>query len=265
MTYKNNLVVAIKCQGKILREENGVVTLPFNSEYSILIKNLDSRDASIGVSIDGDDILYGKTLIVRSNSSIDLERYLDNITEGRKFKFIQKTEDIVKHLGDKVDDGIVRAEARWVKRVAEAITYKYSYGWSYNPWVYPWTPDAYWDSVTYIPGESTLIQASNTNSSISWVIPTGNQSPEIEKLSKPKDDEGITVKGSPSYQGFIPETIGELESQSTVVSIKLRGIKSNGTIITEPLTVDKKLICPTCGKKSKSNVNYCPNCGTNLK
>lgn len=40
MVYSNQLVAAVKCKGKIMREKKGNIFLPFGSEYSILIKNL---------------------------------------------------------------------------------------------------------------------------------------------------------------------------------------------------------------------------------
>ncbi len=44
MMYKQNFVVVVKCNGKILREQDSdVVYLPFGAEYSILLKNKDSR------------------------------------------------------------------------------------------------------------------------------------------------------------------------------------------------------------------------------
>ncbi len=47
MTYKENFVLVVKCKGEILRERDGIVTLPFGSEYSILMKNLDHRRALV--------------------------------------------------------------------------------------------------------------------------------------------------------------------------------------------------------------------------
>ena len=41
MAFKKNMVCSIKANGKILREIDNTVRLPFNSEYSILLKNLE--------------------------------------------------------------------------------------------------------------------------------------------------------------------------------------------------------------------------------
>ncbi len=58
MVYHNQLIAVIKANGKILRElSNNTFKLPFNTEYSIKFKNLNSRDALIKVSIDGENVL----------------------------------------------------------------------------------------------------------------------------------------------------------------------------------------------------------------
>ena len=57
MVYKKELVVAVKIGGKILREIDDVIQMPFNSEYSLLIKNLGVSRAVINISVDGADVL----------------------------------------------------------------------------------------------------------------------------------------------------------------------------------------------------------------
>ena len=40
MVYNEKLVASVKCNGKVLREDKDTVYLPFGSEYSILLKNM---------------------------------------------------------------------------------------------------------------------------------------------------------------------------------------------------------------------------------
>jgi hypothetical protein len=116
MTYKKGFVAAIKTQKKILREKDGVVYLPFGSEYSILLKNLESRKVKVKIKIDGEDVIKNG-LVLRPEETIDLERFVkDNLSEGNRFKFVQKTEEIVKHRGDRIDDGIIRIEFAFEKK-----------------------------------------------------------------------------------------------------------------------------------------------------
>lgn len=66
--FNANFVVEVKCEGKILTDYYGKVYLPFDSEYSLVFRNLDTRRAVVRVHIDGDDVLYGKQLICQGNS-----------------------------------------------------------------------------------------------------------------------------------------------------------------------------------------------------
>jgi hypothetical protein len=57
MVYKERFVAVIKHGGCILRDNGGIVTLPFGSEYTIFLRNLESRKVQVGVSIDGKDTM----------------------------------------------------------------------------------------------------------------------------------------------------------------------------------------------------------------
>jgi len=110
MTYKEQFVAEVKVNGKILRVRNDEVFLPFGSEYSLLLKNLNSKRASVKISIDGTDVLDGNALVVGPNQTAELEGFLKGSTGKNKFRFIQKTKEIQEHRGDKIDDGIIRIE-----------------------------------------------------------------------------------------------------------------------------------------------------------
>ena len=75
MAYHNDFVLAVIYKGKVLRETNGTVYLPYGSEYIIRLKNKHSRTAVADVSIDGTSISQGG-FIVPAHSSIDLERFV---------------------------------------------------------------------------------------------------------------------------------------------------------------------------------------------
>src|ERR1700721_1628098 len=107
MMYSNKFVASLKVGGKILREQSGVVALPFGAEYGILLKNLNSRRAQVKVTVDGQDATEGTKLILPANGSINLERFIKNgnLKTGNKFKFIERTSKIEDHRGIKEDDG----------------------------------------------------------------------------------------------------------------------------------------------------------------
>lgn len=295
MTYQNKFVVVVKSNSSILREHDGTVTLPFGSEYSLLLKNLNSNASLIKISIDSNDVLDGKGLIIQGNCEKELLGFIKNRQVTNRFKFIQKTKDIVEHRGDKIDDGIIRIEFRFKKEVHEVVT-KYSTYYEPYPWYpwylrYPYCPEPYrpicslvddihvtskGDDVIgseILTGGSTLtadnIQC-NTITNANIVSCFSAQANSINLNVKDglvvglTQDEGITVHGSQAHQQLQPAHIGDLESQSQVIIIKLRGINSGGIEIVEPITVKTKLECPTCGKRNKSSNAFCGKCGTSL-
>jgi len=284
MTYKDQFVVEVKYKGKILRVQDDIVRLPFGSEYSLYLKNLNSRKASVKISIDGEDVLDYQSLILQANSSIELEGFLRGTQATNKFKFIKKTKEIQDHRGDKIDDGIIRVEFAYEKAepirkiILEDHYYHYHrfnhYHWNYNNW---FTGDS---QVKY--ASTTRNTSNNVNGQSSIAVENSSKgmagepiahtyfnhvsmnSLGVESLGQPLDDEGITVKGSECHQSFRYGTIGELE-QSEVIIIRLRGITGANESIQQPVTVKTKLTCSTCGRVSKSSAKFCSNCGTFLE
>ncbi len=80
--YKDNMVVALKCNSNVLREEKNIVYIPFGEEYSIHFKNLESKRAKVKISIDGQDVLNGNSIVIDGNNEFNLERFVDSLTEG---------------------------------------------------------------------------------------------------------------------------------------------------------------------------------------
>ena len=115
MMYNEKMIATVKVGGKVLREFKDTVFLPFASEYEIYLKNLNTVRASVRVFVDGNDVLGGRSLIIEPNSDLSLERSIagGNLTEGNKFKFIERTETIEKHRGIGAEDGIVRIEYQY--------------------------------------------------------------------------------------------------------------------------------------------------------
>jgi hypothetical protein len=283
MTYKNNFVAEVKCNGKILRIIDGAVHLPYGSEYTILLKNLDSRKVSVRVHIDGQDVLNYSSLILEPNTSSDLVGFLSGTVAKNRFKFIHKTKQIQEHRGDKIDDGLIRVEFAFEKPAPEVIKKTIineyhrcyptrPYHWNYNHWFTG-------DSDAIYTGAANQTTFSNSGGSEVVGITAENcargineqninmvqhDSLGVESLGQPLDDEGITVKGSECYQSFRYGMIGELE-QAQVITIQLKGMSGSGSQVQQPVTVKTKLQCPTCGIKSKSSFKYCPSCGTYLE
>jgi hypothetical protein len=124
MMYQDKFVVAIKANGKVLRENKDLVHLPFGSEFSVLVKNLNSRRAKFTLHIDGTDVLDGEEIIVNANSEVEMKRFIrnGNMDEGNAFKFIERTQAIEDGpRGIKMDDGVVRVQF-WFEQAPPVIT-----------------------------------------------------------------------------------------------------------------------------------------------
>jgi len=261
MVYKDNFIVVVKCNGKVMREKDGAVTLPFGSEYSILLKNKNSRTAVASVEIDGEDVMDGHQYIVPANTTRELKGFLKNLNAKNKFRFINKTKEISDFRGDKLDDGLIRVEF-WYEE-------KHS-----SPWV--WYPSINYtyeikgsDFVGYSdstggPGQCTYT-SNFCSSNIDSELNIGN----LNKLKKSEipEDEGITVKGSKTNQQFNYGSVGTLELNSSVIIIELKGTTKRAgkvMVVKKPITVKSKVQCSTCGKKWKSSMSFCGNCSTAL-
>jgi len=117
MMYESKLVASLKANGKILREFKDTVYIPFGSEYSFLLKNLNTTRALVNVFIDGEDMTPGG-LVLNAGQEVDLERSIKggNLTEGNRFKFIERTSIIENGpRGVKLEDGLVRIEFQFEK------------------------------------------------------------------------------------------------------------------------------------------------------
>lgn len=246
MMYNSNLVTAIKVNGRILRESGDAVTLPFGSEYSILIKNLNSVRAQVSVSVDGTDATDGQKIIIGPNSSFELERFIrnGNLQAGNKFKFIERSGDIEKHRGIGSDDGLIRVEG-WKEHVTQYVNVPVP------RYVYP--RRTMWPTSPLRAGGGPHWSASSVS-----VMNFCAQEQEVER-----SDAGITVAGSQSNQQFHSVSGFPVEPQSIVMVLHLRG-EVGGEVASAPITVKEKLICSTCGKSNTAISQFCGRCGTAL-
>jgi len=251
MTYKDQFIAEVKCNGSILRVRDDIITLPFGSDYSLFFKNLSSKRASVKVSIDGQDVLYGNSLVIDGNTSTELLGFMNGSQVKNKFLFIQKTKEVQEYRGDKIDDGIIRIEFAYEK--VKPVTFLTElkppqFNWNYNEWFTGNSADKY-------NSKRSLTSDVNINS-VTYSCSVGVNTPLL--------DEGITVKGGEIRQQYTYVTMGELE-ESSVIILKLKGVTLTNQPVQQAVTTSKKLICSSCGTKCKSLYKYCPNCGTYLE
>jgi hypothetical protein len=285
MVYSNKLVAVIKVNGNIIREDKDIVRLPFGTEYSILLKNLSIQRVLVGVSIDGKDTLSNDKIIINANSQHELFGFMKAAKITNRFKFIQKTEKIVEHRGDKIDDGFINISFQFEQPLISYIT---TYTPTYYPTYYPttWTEtygsagscntsfDVYNSSINSVgvSGEIGLrgpagISGAPGTSGRRGV--TGNIGPigidsETKLTNNIQQDEGITVKGSQTNIQYQKGFIGNLNPEKHNIILRLKGYTDQLKTVVTPVYNNTKLICDTCGRKCKSSMNFCPDCGTSL-
>jgi hypothetical protein len=131
MMYANKLAVALKVNGKVLRETRGpesakddTVLIPFGSEYAIYVKNMNSVRALVRIEIDGESVTDGMSLIVEANDDVEIERFVKNrnMNTGLKLKFIERTQKIEDGpRGIKTEDGLIRVEYEFEREPAKIV------------------------------------------------------------------------------------------------------------------------------------------------
>lgn len=242
--YNQKLVASIKANGKILREFKDTVYIPFSSEYSILLKNLNTVRAVVNVYIDGENVVPGG-LVLNAGQEVDLERSIKNgnLLEGNKFKFIERTGAVEKHRGIKLEDGLVRVEYQFER-------------------VYTSPLGGSWGS-----GQSILRSVSKSTaeySATSATVMTNNMTVASATSFAP-NDVGITVPGSKSEQKFHTASWFPTEVEKHTIVLKLLGETADNVPVVKPVTVKHKPKCVTCGKQNKATAKFCSECGTALE
>lgn len=214
MMYSNKLAVAVKANGKVLREFGDTVYVPFGTEYTILIKNLNSVRAQVTIHIDGTNATEDTALVIWPNQELELQRFIKNgnLSEGNRFKFIERTAKIENGpRGAKIDDGLIRIE----------------YQFEYVPTVLLNTPGVVkksfweppnWNNIWY---NSTLLNGGVTNTTLD-----DNSIAYASAQSEPQSYYGATASAttlsvssaSPQLMNVATNATSPLRSRSAVAS-----------------------------------------------
>jgi len=265
--YKNNFVVTIKNKGNFLREYEDQVLLPFDNEYSLWFKNLNSLRVAISVEIDGSDVLNGNHIIISPYNTLELEGFMNGNSVKNKFKFIRRIKEIEEYRGIKPEDGLIVIKFWFEKQYPKYTMTVTSSPWKYTPW-YPYNPH-YWDEwnshgwrkdwqypepiiTHYSFGTANNLSGTNAINSVS-----------CNYVDNGSSDPGITVKGSESNQNFT-DTYFNYDEQAGTIILKLVGKTDNQKEVTTPIFSRVKMVCENCGLKNSSQYRFCPRCGTAL-
>ena len=279
MMYNQKLVAAIKVNNKVLREFKDTVYIPYSAEYSILIKNLNTVRALVNVYIDGTNVVPNG-LVMNAGQEIDLERSIvnGNLKEGNRFKFIERSANIEKHRGVKLEDGIVRVEYQFEKIYPapqwnstwnpNQVYYKGS-AWGGSAGSPPmFNVNGVMRSVDYSKGDTVRAMAASATAeycATNNISTVGQVYDGMATMDCSFNDAGITVPGSKSEQKFSTASWFATETEKHSIVLKLLGEDPNNKPIVTPVTVKAKPKCVTCGKQNKATAKFCSECGTSLE
>ena len=288
--YNNKVVTCIKVNGKILREFKDTVYIPFGSEYSVFVKNLESRRAIVKIEIDGTPV-NTDGFIVNANSDLNIERFVKDLDKGNRFKFIERTAKIEDGpRGIKAEDGLIRVSFQFEK-VAPKFETTHVYHNTVHHYPYRWGPYWYNDGPYYgspMYGSGGLIGSVNQqNAKMTSTSATMGEESVPMKSAKGMSggasgslsansvssfsatrsfvDTGITVPGSVSDQKFTMVSSFPTDDEEHVMVIKLLGEDPRGKTVEVPVTVKAKPKCVTCGHTNKATNKCCSECGTALE
>lgn len=269
MMYSNKMAVAIKTNGRVLRENKETVLVPFGSEYQITLKNLNSVRAIVNIFIDGDNVVEGG-LVLDAGQSVDLERSIrsGNLNEGNRFKFIERTAAIEDGpRGIKLEDGVIRVEYQFEMPRMNSTLYRGRSLSSYSKGIggsSSYDVNGALRSIDWSKNGGAMAQY--TSASVQNYMSDNNlQNSSNVHDGAAKNDAGITVPGSKSTQTFTAVTMGALDPQKHVIVLKLLGETTDNKPVMQPVTVQQKPECVTCGHKNKAHSKFCSQCGTALE
>lgn len=303
--YSDKLVVAIKAGGKILRETKDLVQLPFGSEFSVLVKNLNSRRVKFTLHIDGTDVLDGEEIIVNANSEVEMKRFIrnGNMDAGNAFKFIERTAAIEEGpRGIKMDDGVVRVQFWFEKQVDTVITTTHHHRdvwWDNHYTSYYGSPrhifgPSYTTTNTIggsLLGNTTLSSIRSANVTANAATGLNNASYTSSAVSDAVAQAVNTVASFADESGggapadlkaeFVNDTgitvpgskveqkfhtvYGFVAETASNVIIIRLAGKVGEVTISTPVTVKSKQKCSTCGHVNKATAKFCGECGTALE
>ncbi len=253
--YQDKVAVALKVNGKVLREHGDTVYIPFGSEYSIFIKNLNTVRCVVNIQIDGSDIAEGSSFIINALDSVEIERFVKsgNLQAGQRLKFIERTEKVEQHRGIGAEDGLVCITFEFEKPQPPILFGNEQWKKYY---VDPSIPNPY-DKWYATPSTGSPLrglrwaQCSTSTANASYAAPAV------------ANEAGITVGGSVSEQKF--STVSGVITDGVKHLMVLRLLGEVGQQkVKKALTVQTKQKCPTCNHLNKSSAKFCVECGTGL-
>lgn len=283
--FKNNVVISIKVGQNFLQDIESIVQIPFGTEYSVLIKNLNNKPINVKMFIDGKLNGIEKGFLVKEKESISINSFLDPSFRSlnntcNALKFINKSPELNSRRTENIEDSLLRFEVELLEEIHNNLSAKdfKDFLKDMKPYDMHEKPQGTRDSKPfglepYYPGIDTikehpllrknksdlnehpfLYQVGDLNSTNIF-----NKQP-MELFSNNVSLEGITVPGKKVEQSQL-EIINLIKykvKESICFVFKLVG--TNEVIIEKK----EKKTCVVCNKKYKPRYNYCPIDGSYL-
>lgn len=279
--YSNNFVVCIIVNGHISEEtKDGIITLPFDTEYKIRVRNKHNRRAVAQVFVDDENVSLGG-VVVNGNSFVDID---GPVGKHVNFRFVSAKSEAAIDAGknNKTDgsNGVIRVEWRLEK---ERIVPTYVAPRQFRPITTPsWPPqpprpyEPTWigkELYANKHGQSRGMSAGPCGQSVGFAEEEYTKglcsfADSGEKISSHK--EGCTVEGSYSNQNWSTQYVDLENCAPTIIRIVLRGIEPVATISGEAYTQVTGSTsvphCENCGAKAKKKkAKFCWQCGNRLQ
>jgi len=274
--FKNKIVCSLKHNNVPLAEGKDCIFIPFNTEYSVYLKNMSKDIALISLYINGRDVSPGYKIKIYPKCSATIEKFRDT---DHRFVFKEKTQALQEVRLSNDEDGLIRLEVDFelipainpfqdhldfVKRNCTSKTnppksnfedihtqlYKssgsslYDEGVKDNSSLYDKGPQT--RAIANCISKNTLLDAAYNNLEATASLNSGVTLPGRKK-ENPDDVDFVKTKTEASMAINNFEFLIELKEAS------------------EPVNESKKKkLCPTCLKKFKYKYFFCPFDGTAL-
>jgi hypothetical protein len=190
------------------------------------------------------------------------------MSEGLRFKFIERTGAVENHRGIGAEDGLIRIEFEFEKEYlisAKSLTSGFDNYPSYNKYDSGLHGGLLRSKSGGVSGSSldSMIVGGASYSTSAYASSTSDQYlANVTASNAVVNDVGITVGGSVSSQKFSTTSfIGD--GKTSVLVMKIKG-EIGETKVEEPITVKTKTECPTCGTANQALSKFCTECGTGL-
>lgn len=205
---KNDFVLNVVGDNGFVKEIDGQVVVPFDSEYELLLKNNHDRKCTAKIWVDGVLVSNFGDFIIDANSELNLERFVtESMEDGKKFKFVTLDNPEVDDPTRK-ENGIIKVEFRLEKiaRKIQIVPQPLYFYFDCDSTRFWWNDDS---------GNITVVDGANWGST---TVTNCNVS-----CSGSMAEDGATIGGNYSDQSFTYSNIN-VEDEVTVVELKMRGI-----------------------------------------